>query len=149
MLYRMVGSAIRKMSKHSFKLIAAFVVFGLACMGLWLMYVPGHWLTRVVGFGTVTVDNRPAQADLYIGHPTYNEAEAIAFVHVPAVGDYLLDFEGEAYREASKREFVRFNRGVWTFRSMNKGPFGALLPFRKVNELRFSSSKGHTIVVQF
>jgi hypothetical protein len=137
------------MSKHSFKLIAAFVVFGVAaCVGLWFMYVPGHWLTRV-SFGTVTVDDHPAQADVYIGHPTQNEAEAIAFVHVPAVGDYFLDFEGEAYREASNHEFVRFNRGVWTFRSMNKGPFGILLPFRKVNELRLSSSKGHTVVVQF
>jgi hypothetical protein len=147
-LYRMGGSAIRKMSKHSLKLIAAFVVLGVACVSLWFLYVPGHWLTRV-GFGTVTVDDRPAQADLYIGHPAQNQAEAIAFVHVPAVGDYFLDFEGEAYREASNHEFVRLNRGVWTFRSMNKGPFGALLPFRKVNELRFSSSKGHTIFVQF
>lgn len=148
MLYRMVGSAIRTTSRHSFKLIAAFGVLAVACVGLWFMYVPEHWLTRV-GFGTVTVDNRPAQADLYIGHPTENEAEAIAFVHMPAVGDDFLDLEGEAYREASSHEFVRFDRGVWTFRSMNKGPFGALLPFRKVNELRFSSSKGHRIVVQF
>jgi hypothetical protein len=74
----MGGSAIRKMSKHSLKLIAAFVVLGVACVSLWFLYVPGHWLTRV-GFGTVTVDDRPAQADLYIGHPAQNQAEAIAF----------------------------------------------------------------------
>ena len=102
-----------------------------------------------VAFGTVAVDDRPVQADVYIGHPTQNEAEAIAFVHAPRVGDYFLDFEGEGYREASKHEYVRFNRGVWTFRPMNKGRFGTLLPFRKVNELRFSSSNRHTVVVQF
>jgi hypothetical protein len=99
------------MPKHSFKRIAAFVVLGVACVGLWFTYVPGHWLTRVK-FGTVTVDDHPAQADVYIGHPTQNEAEAIAFVHVPAVGDYFLDFEGEAYREASNHEFVRFSVSV-------------------------------------
>jgi hypothetical protein len=137
------------MSKRSLKLTAALVGLCVpACAGLWLVYAPEHWLMPVT-FGTVTVDERPVRADVYMGHPTQNEAEAIAFVHVPGVGDYFLDFEGEAYREASNREFVHVNRGVWTFRPMNKGPFGAPLPFRRMNEFRLSSSNGHTVAVQF
>jgi len=136
------------MSKRSFKLMAVVAVGVAACAGFWLVYAPEHWLTRVAS-GTVVVDDRAARADVYIGHPTLNEAEAIAFVHVPGVGGYFLDFEGEGYREALNHEYVRFNRGVWTFRPMNKGRFAELLPFRKVNELRFSSSNGHTVVVQF
>jgi hypothetical protein len=93
-----VGSNIRKqMSKRSFKFIATLVALAVAtCAGFWFVYAPEHWLTRVE-FGTVTVDERSVQADVYIGHPTQNEAEAIAFVHVTRVGDYSPDFEGEGY----------------------------------------------------
>jgi len=44
---------------------------------IWLIYAPAHWLTPFTG--TVTVDEHPAQADLYIGHLTDYEADAIAF----------------------------------------------------------------------
>jgi hypothetical protein len=137
------------MSKCFFKFIATLVALAVAtCAGFWFVDAPEHWLTRV-DFGTVTVDDRPLQADVYLGHPTENEADVIAFEHVPRVGDYFLDFEGEGYREASNHEYIRFKRGVWTFRRMNKGPFGALLPFRKVNEFRLPPSNGHTVVAQF
>ena len=135
------------MRKHLFKLIAAFVLFGLIVGGLWVVYAPAHWLTPFAG--TVMVDERPTQADLYIGHPTNSEAEAIAFVHVPKVGNYLLDFEQEKYREASDHEFVRFKRGVWTFAPMNEGRFVPPLPFRGINEFHLPTSNGHTVTVRF
>jgi len=92
------------MRKHVLRLLAGLLAFGLICGVLWIVYVPAHWLTP---FGaTVTVDEHPAQADIYIGNPTQNEAKAIAFVQVRGVGDYFLDFENEKYREASSREFI-------------------------------------------
>jgi hypothetical protein len=92
------------MAKRPFKLIAGLLLLVLIAGGLWLFYAPAHWLTPFTG--TVTVDEHAAQADLYIGNPTHREAEAIAFVHVPGVGDYFLDFEQEKYREASRHEFA-------------------------------------------
>ena len=135
------------MPKRSFKLIAGLLLLAVIAGGLWLLYAPAHWLTPFIG--TVTVDERPAHADLYIGNPTDNEAEAIAFVHVSGVGDYFLDFGQEKYREASSHEFVRFKRGVWTFAPMNKGRFVTPLPFRRINEFHIATSNGHTVAVQF
>ena len=123
------------------------MAFGLICGVLGIVYVPAHWLTP---FGaTVTVDEHPAQADTYIGNPTQNEAEAIAFVHVRGVGDYFFDLENEKFREASSNELIRFKRGVWTFAAMNRGGFGPPLPFRRINEFHFQTSSGHTVGVQF
>jgi hypothetical protein len=85
--------------------IAILVVALAISVGLWVAYFPEHWLHRVA-FATVTVDDRPVHADVYIGHPTENQAEAIALVHVPGTGDYYLDFEEEEYREASDHEFI-------------------------------------------
>ncbi len=94
------------MPKRPFKLITWLLLVVLLGGGLWLFYAPAHWLTPFTG--TVTVDEHPAQAELYIGNPTHSEAEAIAFVHIPGVGDYFLNFEEEKYREASSHEFIRF-----------------------------------------
>ena len=135
------------MARRPFKLIAWLFVLVLIAGALRLFYVPAHWLTPFSG--TVTVDEHPAEADVYIGNPTGSEAEAIAFAHVPGVGDYFLDFEQEKYREASRHEFIRFKRGVWTFAPMNAGHFIAPLPFRKINEFHIATSKGHTVAVQF
>lgn len=135
------------MPKHPFRLIVGLLLLALVAGSLWLFYFPAHWLTPFAG--TVTVDEHPAQADVYIGNPTNIEAEAIAFVHVPGVGDYFLDFEQEKYRAASSHEFIRFKRGVWTFARMNTGRFVAPLPFRKINEFQIATSNGHTIAVQF
>jgi hypothetical protein len=119
-----------------------------ASLGLWFAYSPEHLLWHV-NFATVSVDDHPVPASVYIGHPTENEADAIALVHVPAVGDYFLDFDGETYREASDQEFVRFKLGAWTCKSMHDGNFDAPLPFRHLNEFRFVSSNGHVVTVQF
>ena len=58
-----------------------------------------------------------------------SEAEAIAVVHVPGVGDYFLDFSEETFREASKHELVALPFGAWTSRTMSHGKFGPPLPF--------------------
>jgi hypothetical protein len=72
-----------------------------------IAYSPEHWLERE-GFGSVRVDDRPVPATVYIGNPS--EAEAIALVHVPNVGDFLVDFSEETFREASKHEFIALLR---------------------------------------
>jgi hypothetical protein len=135
------------MLKNRFKLIAGLLLLTLIAGAFWLIYAPTHWLTPFTG--VVTVGERPAQADLYIGHPANSEAEAIAFVHVQGVGDYFLDFEQEKYREASSKEFMRFKRGVWTFTPMNEGRFVPPLPFRGINEFHLPPSNGHTVTVRF
>ena len=65
-----------------------------------------------LAFVTVIVDSRPVRADAYIGHPTENQAEAIALVQVPGKGDYFLDFEEEQCREASDHEFMRLGHSL-------------------------------------
>jgi hypothetical protein len=113
----------------------------------WVIYAPSHWLATFTA--SVTVDERAKEADVYIGNPTENEAEAIAFVHISAIGDYFLDFGNETFREASSREFLLFKRGVWTLAPMNSGHFISPLPSRKTNEFSFHTSNGHIVSVQF
>jgi hypothetical protein len=82
-----------------------------------IAYAPQHWLERF-DFETVKVDDRPVPATMYIGNPRRSEAEAIAVVHVPGVGDYFLDFSEETFREASKHELVALPFGAWTWRTI-------------------------------
>ena len=135
------------MPKHLFNVIAGLLLLALIAGAFWFVYAPAHWLRPFIG--TVTVDGHPAQADLYIGYPTNSEAEAIAFVHLPGAGDYFLNFEEEGYREASSKEFIRFQTCVWTFAPMNEGRFSPPLPFRAINEFHLPPSGGHTVTVQF
>lgn len=119
----------------------------LACPGLFLGYAPDHWL-RPFDDGSVQIDGRAVRAEFYIGHPTDNEADAFVLVHASGVGNYLLNFDDEDYRESSSREFIRLPFGAWMFRSMRKGPFGAPLPSQKENEFRVSS-RGHVVTMDF
>jgi hypothetical protein len=131
------------------KYVIGLVALALAvCAGLWLVYAPQHWLRRVSDV-RVSVDGRQMRADVYLGQPTDNEADAYALVHVPGVGNYMLDFDGESFREPSSSEFVRLFRGAWIFRSMQAGNFKALLPFRNLNEFRFAPSNGRVVTVAF
>ncbi len=118
------------------------------CAVTWFAYVPQHWLRRV-SFAAVKVDNHPVPAEVYFGSPTYSEAETIALIHVPGVGDYFFDFGSEMYREASNREFIRLGPGVVTLKPMNEGHFGVPLSSQNLNELRIPSSSGHIVTVQF
>ena len=73
------------------------------------------------------VDAVPVPATVYIGNPRQSEAEAIALVHVPNVGDYLVDFSEETFRQASKPEFITLYYGAWTWKPMTHGRFGPAL----------------------
>jgi hypothetical protein len=131
--------------KYAIALVALAVIM---CAGLLLFCAPQHWLSRETDV-RVSVDGRQLRADVYMGQPTDNEADAYALVHIPGVGDYMLDFDGESYREPSHYEFVRLPRGAWTFRSMQAGRFNALLPFLHLNEFRFATSNGRVVIVAF
>jgi hypothetical protein len=88
-------------------------------------------------------------AAVYIGNPTSNEADAIALVHVPSVGNYLVDFSSETFREASSDEVVVLNVGAWTWNPMKQGQFRAPLPFLHVNECRIPISDGRVMTIMF
>jgi hypothetical protein len=123
------------------------VLLLVACMSLLFFYLPKHWLKQVTDLGRVTVDGRSIQADMYLGHPTTNEAEAFLLVRIPGEGSFLFNFLDEDYREVSSREFVRLYRGAVTFKSMSTGPWARPLPPLKVDEFRVRSASGHTITV--
>lgn len=120
----------------------------LLTMWFGIAYAPEHWLARE-DIGTVTVDDHPVPAVIYIGNPRQSEAEAIALVHVPKVGDYFFDFGEETFREASKNEFIPLHYGAWTWKSMIHGQFRPPLPFRHVNECRIPLSDGRVVTVAF
>lgn len=128
--------------------IALALLAAVALTSLWIVYSPGHWLSRIT-LAKVSIDDRPVRADLFIGNPTHSEAEAIVLVHVPGAGDFFLNFLDESYREASDHEFVRLPRGIWTFKSMRQGRFVAPLHSVNLNEFRIASSSGHIVTVQF
>lgn len=127
--------------------IAILVLAAAVSVG-WVAYAPEHRLRRVE-FATVKVDERPVRSDIYIGHPTENQAEAIALVHVPGMGDWFLDFEEEEYREASNREFIQVGRSIWTRKPMRDGHFLSPLPPQRLNEFRIHASNGQIVTVQF
>lgn len=122
--------------------------FLLLVMWFTIAYSPEHWLERQ-DFGRVKVDDHPVPATVYIGNPRQSEAEAIALVHVPNVGDYLVDFSEETFREASKHEFVTLYYGAWTWKTMTQGRFVPPLPFREVNECRIPLSDGRVVTIAF
>lgn len=107
-----------------------------------------HWLSRE-NLGNVRVNGQPVAATVYIGNPTFDEAEAIALVHVPSVRNYLVDFGSETLREASSREVVVLPFGVWSWKAMNQGQFRPPLPFLKANERRIPMADGRVITVDF
>lgn len=133
---------------YSFRLGLSVASLLLLIMWFSIAYAPQHWLERV-DFESVRVDDRSIPATMYIGNPRQSEAEAIAIVHVPGVGDYFLDFSEETFREASKYEFVPLPFGAWTWRTMSRGEFGSPLPFRNVNECRIPLSGGRVLTVAF
>jgi hypothetical protein len=125
-------------------LASALMVSLWVCIG----YAPAHYLRRA-DFGTVTVDDHPAAAYVYLGHPTDMEAEAFALVQIEhGGGDYLLDFGSEKVRPASESEYVRVPGGVWLLRSVQRGTFAEPLPPRQLNQFRLRSPNGHVVTVQ-
>src|SRR5215467_2429602 len=90
-------------------LLTAILAFGAA--SLWFAFYPTHWLRRV-DFGTVSVDGRRVDADIYFGNPE-GEAEAIVLVHLKDGRDYFLDFGSEGVRQGNSSEYMRLFSGVW------------------------------------
>jgi hypothetical protein len=120
----------------------------IVSVSLWFVYSPDHWLERV-DYGRVSIDGRQVPADIYFGHPTFDEAEVIALVHVAGAGDYFLDFSGEKVRVGNRSEYLRLFDGAWCYRPMREGRFIEPLPFQNLNEFRIASPTGHILSVQF
>jgi hypothetical protein len=129
----------------SSKLGMVLVLFIVAIVSLGLLYAPEHFL-RQVKFANVLVDDRPVQADAYIGHTTSNEADVFLLVRIQSVGSFLFNFEDEKFREVSSNEFIRLYRSAFTFRPMSRGPWVEPLPFVKLNEFRVKSLNGHIVI---
>lgn len=124
---------------------------GVLILSLWVCvgYAPAHYLSRV-DFATVTIDDHPVAASVYLGHPTDMEAEAFALVRLEhGGGNYLLDFDSEKVRPANRSEYVRIPGAVWYLRSMQSGTFAEPLPPRQLNQFRVLSRDGRIITVQF
>lgn len=128
--------------------IALLLLVVIAGLYVWLVYSPEHWLERV-NFGKVLLDDRPVQADIYMGHPTDNQGEVVALVHTTGEGDYFLDFNNELFREGTNHEFLRLNQGIWTYKPMREGQFRAALPLQNLNEFRLALPDGHVLTVKF
>ncbi|MGA3132149.1 MAG: hypothetical protein ABSD59_15190 [Terracidiphilus sp.] len=127
--------------------IPVLMVLSCAAVGIWCFraYVPKH-LMRQFDIA-VTVDGHPIKAEAYIGQPTDSEAEAYVLVHTPSVGDYLLNFDSESYREASEHEYIRAKQQAWFLKPMQEGRFEP--PSRmKLNEY-IIVSHGHLVTIQF
>jgi len=127
---------------------ALFLLEAVISICIWFVYSPEHWLRRV-DFGTVSVNDRQVQADIYFGDPAFSEAEAIALVHVADVGDYFLDLGNEKVRVGNRSDYMRLPGGVWCYRSMREGAFIEPLPSRHLNEFRIAASNSHAVTVRF
>jgi hypothetical protein len=125
----------------------ALALIIIACVSIGLFYLPEH-LLREVKFVNVLVDNRPVQADIYLGHSTSNEADAFLLVRIRRVGTFLFNFDAEKFREVSSNEFIQLYRSAVTFRPMDRGPWAEPLPSPNMNEFRIISSNGHTVIVR-
>ena len=95
------------------------------------------------------MDGKRVPATVYIGNPRLSEAEAIALVHVPRVGNYFFDFGSETFREARPREVLVLRLGAWTWKPMTQGSFRPPLSFPKLNECRIAMSDGRVMTLDF
>jgi hypothetical protein len=120
----------------------------LATLWVGIVYAQAHWLVRE-DFGSAKIQQRPVQATIYFGNPRDSEAEAMALVRVPGIGDYYFDFLSEKYRSASRNEFIPFHYGVWTIRPMTYGDFRQPLKPQDINELRIQLNDGRVLIVTF
>ena len=140
-----IASVVASMGRWQLALASVLILSLWVCVG----YAPAHYLSRVESV-TVTVDDHPVTASVYMGQPTDMEAEAFALVRVEQGGeDYLLDFDSGKVRPADGSEYVRILGGVWYLRSMQSGTFAEPLPPRGLNQFRVRSHDGRVVTVQF
>ncbi len=138
-------------SRHLYwriRISGALLVANFLLLFMWfdIGYAPSHCLERV-DFGSVSLNGQPVAAAVYI--PTLSEAEAIAFVHVPGLGNYFVGFSSEDFRETSSHEVIVLHFGAWTWKPMNRGQFRPPLPYLHVNECRIPMSDGRVMTVAF
>lgn len=141
-------SLVVSLSTYAFRGSLLFANTLLLVMWFSIAYAPGHWLDRE-DLGSVRVNGRPVPSMVYIGDPRRSEAEAIALVHVPGVGDYFVDFGEETFRGTSNHEFVNLRCGAWTWKPMTSGQFRPPLPFVNVNEVRIPLNDGRVVTINF
>ena len=98
---------------------------------------------------SVLVDGKPVPATVYLGQPTLYESDAYTLVVVSGVGQYMVDFDDESYRQVSGLEYLQLGFGVWTLRSMRAGNFSKLLPFLHLNEFRIPASGARVVTFVF
>jgi hypothetical protein len=125
----------------------ALTLVAVVCAICVLLYAPAHWLHRIRDFGAVTVDGRPVQADVFIGHPTDNEADAFVLVHL-SEANFLLNFDDDKFRTVQADEFIRLHWGVVFLKPVGKGNWVMPLPSQNLNEFRIRSGD-HVVRVQF
>ena len=112
-------------------------------------FTPEHWLRRVPTFGTVTIDDRPVNADLYLGNPTINEADAFLLVRIRGTGSYLFNFLDETYHEVPSKDAIPLHWGAIVIRPMSEGPWVTPLPSKDIDEFRVVLSAGKILKVKF
>jgi hypothetical protein len=122
--------------------------FVLATLWFTFGYAPQHWLSRVE-IDPVRVGEQQVLAVAYFGNPRQSEAEAIALVHVPNVGDYYFDFGHERFRQASDWDFVRLHYGAWSLARMTQGRWRDPLPSLRMNECRLPLQDGRVLTIPF
>ena len=95
----------------------------------------------------MTIDGRPVQADVFIGHPTDNEADAFVLVHLSGT-NFLLNFDDEKFRTVQADEFVSLHWCVVFFKPVDKRNWLAPLPSQNLNEFRIPNGD-KVVTVQF
>ncbi len=123
----------------------------VALITLWvaIAYAPAHWLGHWRAQCTVRVNGQQVSATLFLGNPYDSEAEEIALVDIPGVGDYFLSFGAEKVRLASEKELVHLPGGIWDFKSLRQMSFVEPLPSTELNQFRIAAPDGRVIDVQF
>ena len=122
----------------------------LILLALWFMftYSPQHWFGRS-WMGNASIGDHKTPVVVYVANPRESEAESIALVRVPNIGDYFIDFGDETFREASKFELLPLHYGVWTWRAAPNGRFHQPLPYVQVNQCRIRLADGRVLSIDF
>lgn len=129
---------------------ATLTLANFVLASLWFIfgYAPQHWLSRME-INSVTVGDQEVTAVAYFGNPNQSEAESVALVHVPNVGDYYFDFGQEKYRQTTDRGFLSLRFGAWSWGRMTQGQWRDPLPSLQMNECRLSLPDGRVLTITF
>ena len=141
-------SLVASMRQYATRLPLALANLVLATLWFTLGYAPQHWLTRME-IGSARVEGQQVPAVVYFGNPRRSEAELVALVQVPNIGDYYFDFGEERYRQASHLGFVPLHYGAWSWGPMIRGRWRMPLPSLQMNECRIPLPDGRVLTIGF